>query len=1232
MNSVKPKNQGKPHSKKLREKPEPTVVGIGASAGGLNALKQLFEHVPSDSGLAFVVVVHLSPEHKSYLADLLQPTVRFPVRQVTENTLLEANNVYVIPPNANISAIDTHLRLSKLEELRRGRAPIDHFFRTLASSHDGNAIGVILTGTGSDGTLGLKEIKAKGGLIIVQDPNEAEFDGMPQSAIATGMADRILPLAEIPEALLRYVKTDPRVSLPGDGKKGEHNERILLPKILAILKTRTERDFSRYKPATILRRIARRMQLSYLEDFNHYVERLRENPEEARALADDLLITVTSFFRDPEVFKKLEQDVVPKLFEGKGPKDILRLWSVGCATGEEAYSLAMLLIEEAGRREAPPQMQVFASDLHKRSLDSARDGIYPGDIEADVNSERLKRFFQKENGGYRVSKQVRDLVVFAPHNLLGDPPFSRIHLVSCRNLLIYLDRTVQRDVVDLFHYALSPDGYLLLGSSETVDSSELFRTEDKKTCLYRRRNVPGPEPRLPVFPLTRLSIGGEAVSPPGYLQGSVPYQALHQIMLERYAPPSILVGPDDKLVHLSDHGGKYLVLPGGTVTSSVVKLVREELRIELRSILQQARDKREPLDSRPIPVRFNGHPVLVTMHVRPAREMEQEGFVLVIFTEHTEFKEDDNTAKPGTAHEPGHPSEQVAKLENELSVAHQRLQAVIEEYESSREEMKASNEEMQSSNEELRSTMEELETSKEELQSINEELQTVNQENRHKVEELSQLSGDLQNLLTATDIATLFLDRDLRILRFTPRAAELFNVRVTDRGRPISDLTHRLGYEQLRGDAEAVLSRLVPVEREIEDDTGHWYLTRVLPYRSTEDRIEGIVLTFIDITSQKKAEDALRASARELFAEGAWLRTVLDSLSDGIIATDAQARVRYLNPAAELLTGWRQSEAEDKAIGEIYDRRTMTGQPMEQTRILKALSATSPGSKERYILHSRGGQTTPVEDVASPILAGSQVEGAVTTVADITARLHQERMQDDERDRLQEVVHQATDQLGQTRAELRALSAYLINALEQERRWLARELHDDFGQRMAVLGMRTNRAIEQLHENPKETEQILQSISGEVLLLSLGLREVSHRLHPSVLEDLGLIAALRSLIAGFRDDGIDISFRLPDEIPALPAEATTAIYRITQEALRNALKHAPGSPVHVTLGTEDNSVHLTIRDDGPGFDLSRIRLQGGLGILNMNERARLVNGTLLLHSRPGDGTVVTVRVPIGVPD
>jgi two-component system, chemotaxis family, CheB/CheR fusion protein len=829
-------------------KPEPTVVGIGASAGGLAALKVFFENVPADCGLTFVIVVHLSPDHESHLAELLQPHIRFPVEQVNQTKPIRPNHVYIIPPNANINAIDTHLRLSKLEERRQERAPIDHFFRTLASTHDGHAIAVVLTGTGSDGTLGVKDIKANGGVVIVQEPTEAEYDGMPQSAIATGLVDFVLPVAEIPGTILRLDRVRPRVALPSDEENVSQDERALLYKIFAQLRVRTDRDFSHYKRSTVLRRIARRMQLNYIEDLTHYVERLRERPDEAQALADDLLITVTHFFRDPEVFERLQKVEVTRLFTKRESPDSIRVWSVGCATGEEAYSVAMLLVEEAARRETPPQIQVFASDLHTRSLEKAREGFYPGDIATDVTPERLKRFFQQENGGFRIQKEIRDLVVFAPHNLLSDPPFSRMDLISCRNLLIYLERDVQQNVIELFHYALNPEGTLLLGSAETVDTSDLFRIDDKKLCFFRKRNIRPREPRLPVFPLTRTRFGADGGARLSESVLPVVYGELHQRMVEKYAPPSILIGAEDKILHLSEHAGRYLVSPGGEPTHSALKMVREELRIELQAALQEVRQSKKNFDSKPIPVRFNGHPCPVVLHVRPSQEAAEDGFVLVIFEEREPKADAEGSDDPKTQ------SHQVRQLEAEVKMGRQRLQVLIEEYETSKEEMKASNEEMQSTNEELRSTMEELETSKEELQSINEELQTVNQQNRHKVEELSQLSTDLQNLLVSTEIATLFLDRDLRILRFTPKVGDLFNVLTTDRGRPISDLTHRLGYADVIEDAQSVLTRLIPIERELQDDSGRWYLTRLNPYRSEEDRIAGVVVTFIDITYRKAAE------------------------------------------------------------------------------------------------------------------------------------------------------------------------------------------------------------------------------------------------------------------------------------------------------------------------------------------------------------------------------------------
>lgn len=861
------------------------IVGIGASAGGLAALKRLFAKVRKDSHLTYVIVVHLAPDRESHLADLLQPHCRIPVEQVTETTRLKRDHVYVIPPNANLDSIDTHLRLSKLEEERRKRAPIDHFFRTLASTHPLEAVGIVLTGTGSDGALGIKEIKENGGITIAQEPVEAEHDGMPQAAISTGLVDRVLSVDEMAEAVLQFSRTKPRIAVPSDGDAPEPGVEVFLQRLFGLLRARTGRDFSSYKHSTLLRRVHRRMQMRQIEDSTRYLDYLKQHSEEINQLADDLLITVTSFFRDPETFEKLSKQVVPDLFEGKGADQEIRIWSVGCATGEEAYSLAILLLEEAKKREAPPSIQIFASDLHERSLAHAREGLYSGDITIDISPERLERFFTKQDGTYRIRKEVRDLVVFAPHNILSDPPFSKIDLVCCRNLLIYIRSEIQRDVIELFHYALRPRGYLLLGNSETLEASELFFLEDKKTCLFRKRNLSTREPRLPVFPFEKIRASQRAQAE-GRADQPQSYGSIHNQLSSEVSPPSVLVSPDDKIVHLSERAGRFLVYPKGELSSNVFKLVREEFRIELRACLQSARQSKQPKNS--IPISLKGEEETIVLRVHPARASSQAGFALVLFeTRQTPL----SPAKAVGASElesSAKESVRERELQMELDLTRQRLQAIIEEFETSQEELQASNEEMQSTNEELRSTMEELETSKEELQSMNEELQTVNQENRHKVEELSQLSGDLQNLLAATDIATLFLDRQLRILRFTPKIAELFNVRTTDRGRPLSDLTHRLGYEGLRDDALQVLEKLSPIEREVEDKSGRWYLTRIMPYRSPEDRIEGIVITFVEITQRKQAEIEIQ-QARHYAEE------IVDTLPEPLLVLDSNLRVVSAN-------------------------------------------------------------------------------------------------------------------------------------------------------------------------------------------------------------------------------------------------------------------------------------------------------------------------------------------------
>jgi two-component system, chemotaxis family, CheB/CheR fusion protein len=824
-----------------------TVVGIGASAGGLGALRELLGIMPDDTGLAFVIVMHLAPDHESHLADVLQPHSRMPIQQVSETLLVERNHVYVIPPNRNLSAIDSHLRLDELEQATDRRHSIDHFFRTLADVHDGRSIGVVLSGTGTDGTVGLSMIRAHGGLTIAQDPNEAEYDGMPRSAIRAESVDLILPLAEIAERLADIAKATGTDLSAFSEHVATKQVRSTLNDILTLVHERCGHDLSRYKESTILRRVQRRAQLHRMTDLNDYVEFVRNEPGEADLLFNDLLIPVTNFFRDAGVFDELARRVIPKLFDGKSGDDQVRAWSVGCSTGEEAYSIAILLLEHADTLTERPHLQVFASDLLDASLERARHGVYPASIESDVSPERLRRFFTRRGDDYEVNRIIRDMVVFAKHDVLSDPPFSHTDLVSCRNLLIYLQREAQRDVVSLFHYSLEPGGVLFLGTSESVDRPDLFSVIDKKSALFERRNVALREPPRAAF--RSPSLRARARAERNQVAPEVGYERLHRSLLERYGPPSVLLDGSNRVVQYSSEVGQYLSHPGGPPTNDVFQLVADDLRLEMRSVVYAARNEHCVVVSRPVTTMVEGTMQTVMIRVVPVAD---DDVVLVMF---------EQVPGPSSERSSVEPADDLGR---QLEEANRRLESVIEQYEVSQEEMTASNEELQSTNEELRSTMEELETSKEELQSTNEELATLNQENRHKVEELAMLSSDLQNLLTATDIATIFLDRQLRIVRFTPPITQIFNIVHDDRGRPLTDFTNRLGGHQLAADAERVLDRLVPVEYEVRSDDDRWLLTRILPYRTSDDRIEGVVITFVDITRRWEAESSLRASERGL--------------------------------------------------------------------------------------------------------------------------------------------------------------------------------------------------------------------------------------------------------------------------------------------------------------------------------------------------------------------------------
>jgi len=830
----------------------PIIVAIGASAGGVHALQSLFAALPNNTGAAFVVVVHLDPEHRSELVNIIAARTRMSVIEIGTRQHLEADHVYVIPPDRRLQMIDHEISALEFDEPRGQRSPIDLFFRSLAEKL-GDGFAVILSGAGSDGAIGVRAVKEAGGIILVQDPGEAEYASMPRSAIATGVADFVMPVRDLGKRLVDLIHIKESASVPDIRNFDEE----MLRRILAHLRVRTGHDFSKYKRSTVLRRIARRMQVTRADDLKEYYDVMRDSADEAQALLGDLLISVTTFFRDADAFAKIAKEVIPDLFTRREPEETIRIWVSGCATGEEAYTFAILLLEEAAKHPLRPPIQVFGSDLDSRALASAREGRFPLAIEADVNEERLRRFFTREGDHYRIRQEVRDVVLFAVHDLLKDPPFSHIDLISCRNVLIYLDRELQEQVISTFHYALNPSGYVFLGASETAENPPgLFRNVDRTARIYQSTAAAGDKPRLlprllgPVRIREQVIQLGRAMSPTVALGEA----AMHRRAIEQVAPPSILIDESHRVVHLSENAGRFLMPSGGPLSGDAVDLVRSELRFELRSALNRVFEHRESTLSLPILVRFNGSPHRVHLLVKPLMDNEssEPRNAIAIFIEGEPIDESVVSADRQSN------DETVRRLTQELELTQGRLRTVREESDAANEELRAANEELQSINEEYRSTSEELETSKEELQSINEELQTVNSELKLKLEAISRAHSDLQNLVAATDIGTLFLDTSLRIKRFTERVTDLFSITQMDEGRPITDFAHRLEYDDLVKDARAVLADLAPVRREIPSRSGRWYDMRLRPYRTVDDKIDGVVITFVDISERHQVEQALR--------------------------------------------------------------------------------------------------------------------------------------------------------------------------------------------------------------------------------------------------------------------------------------------------------------------------------------------------------------------------------------
>ena len=949
------------------------VVAIGAAAGGLSALRAVLQRLPVDDRLA-VVVASVRGAHDEQVIGALEGGSALRVVPVTGDAELAGGTVHVAPGDRDVVVEEGAVRLAMPAHGGAARAPADRLFRSVASAYGVDSCAIVLSGVGADGAIGIKRVKEAGGVTIVQDPDDAEYDDMPRAAIATGLIDLVVPADAIAPRMVRLLG-----DLAGTSAAARATEAVseaTLRDVLTLVRMRSGHEFGSYKRATLLRRVSRRMQVCECETLPDYLRFVREHPAELSALMRDFLISVTSFFRDAEMFDSLDRQVLSKIFASKAGErhGQVRLWSIGCASGEEAYSLAILCAEHAARLPAAPQIQIFATDIDDDALADARAGRYPETIAADLSPARLERFFARDGAAYRVKKEIREMVLFSPHNVLRDPPFSRLDLITCRNLLIYLNRDAQDRVLALAHFALRPDGHLMLGASESAESAaSRFAALDAKHRIYVRRSAPTVVPVPALFPSVRWSVPPPvATAAPGDRPAS--YGELHQRIVEVYAPPSILVDSELEIVHVSEHAGRYLVVGGGEPSRHVLKLVLPALRLDLRAALYATREP-GARDTRTVAVELDGEPRRIVLSVQAVGgPVFARGMYLILFEERAPEVPSDPAAGPVAA--PLGPV--VHGLEQELQRTRDQLRATIEQYETSVEELRASNEELHAINEELRSATEELETSKEELYSVNEELTTLNHELKEKVDEVSRANSDLQNLMESTKIAVLFLDRQMNIKRFTPSATELFNVIPTDLGRPLAHLTHRLDANDLTNTARQVLLSLQPVERAIRGTGGRQYLTRIHPYRSVEDRIDGVVITFLDVTALKEAEESLRM--RETM-----LRLAERAADAGVWELDVPSGRMHLSDDSRVLLGVPAS-VDDPSLDEWLARIHAGDRGVVTTAITRTLRDGADLNVEFRVNHpTRGLRWMWQLGRAEPDASGRARSLAGITI-DVTAR------------------------------------------------------------------------------------------------------------------------------------------------------------------------------------------------------------------------------------------------------
>jgi two-component system CheB/CheR fusion protein len=1201
------------------------IVGIVASAGGLDAFKKFFNAMPADSGMAFVLVPHLDPTHESLMVGLLSKLTPMPVVEATQGMVVQMNSVYIIPPRNFLAISQGRLQLREPPKQRGWQTSIDFFLRSLAQDQNERAIGIVLSGTGSHGALGIREIKLAGGMVMAQAPETAEYDQMPKNSIATGLIDCILPPEQMPAALVNYVE-QPYLSSVGKITSPAEDSSDLLNQVLTLLHARTKYDFRAYRTAMVLRRIQRRMSLVHADSITHYLDLLQQRPEEATALYKDLLISVTAFFRDPEAYAVLEQEVIAALIARNSDEAPIRVWVPGCATGEEAYSIAMLLLEGIAAANANLSIQIFASDIDHDAIEVARVGIYPASVVSDVSTERLQRYFTMvDDSHYQIKKHLRESIVFSHQNLISDAPFSKLDFISCRNLLIYLRPEVQQKVIELFHYALSVDGYLLLGPSETIGrTTDLFETVSKKWRVYRRIGVARRDfSGVPSFQADErrplLTHQQASVSHRKSLK-----ELTEKLVLNEYAPAAALINRRLEVLYVTGPLVDYLEFPVGELTKELLSMARAGLRTKLRIACKNAiRDGKTVIDTE-VRVKRNGHYVPCSITVRPLTEpKETEGMMLVTFQDRSpssSFNEtigmDSGSSTTDSFEVDDSPL--VQQLEFELKSMSEELHSTIEEMESSNEELKTSNEEIMSINEELQSAIEELETSKEELQSLNEELSTVNSQLQDKVEELDKATGDLMNLMSSTEIATIFLDEKLNITRFTPPTNSLLNLLPTDVGRPLRDIAPKFADKTMIRDCQQVLDKLMPMEREIETVESHYYLRRILPYRTTDHHIGGVVITFIDLTQRKQAETAQRETDARFVAalqeSAERMEVVLNTAADAIITIDQHGKIESVNRATETLFGFRREELVGKHVS---------------IMIPSIDSKRRNGTIDNYL---KNGQTPIVGNVRE--LPARRKDNSRFPVDISIGKM-------DHLDLYTLILRDISDR--------KKLQAHILEIASEEQRRIGQELHDGTQQELTGLSLYAGTLCEILstavrNETQDSQQWTLENTSLERLKqtatkLVNGLAEanqhvrlLSHGIMPVQIDAEGLRSALAELAASTdAKQQIHCHVEFSGSIPVASNLVATQLYRIAQESLNNALQHGQADKIVISLLQQDDQIILEVCDNGIGIDPQVKHLigsgSGGMGLRSMEYRASMIGGMLQVVRNSGPGTTVRCILP-----